>query len=298
MLMGGAGLLLLVGLVVAVSRPKAPGPAENRSQQQAVQEVAKALPYSIVGAWTGTHTDQRGKQHVIQLTVGEDLTVESTRIHRNVGGKTETFTWAVPDTVTFSDDQIEATRTGEGFSLKVDQPRGVGRYSLDASELFLPMMAANPLAARPAFEVAPDDQGLVANLRQVLVPNGGFVCPPESVLDFRPARFTIQDFCGMKSIYQGLPVGYVVEAPLIACEKIPLSQSLMLLLTVRNPGIQIKIAAVDKDADAWPQRLQSAAMVSMEARETSRTIEVRFYKDGRKRAEMPQQKVEWDLVPL
>ena len=295
-LLFGGGVLLLVLLVVWASRGRAPGKSDGR-RTEAAQEVARSLPYSIVGSWTGTHPDQFGS-HVIQLTVGEDFTVVSTTIRRYVGKVTQTFSWTAPDTVAFNDDQIDATRIGERFVVKVDQPLGVGRYSLDAPALFQLQAAAAPLAAQPALEVAPDGHGLVANLHQVLVPAGAAICPPASVLDFRPARFTIQDFCGMKAIYQQVPLGYVVEAPLIACEKVPLSQSARLLLTVRNPGIQIKVSKTGNDQDdpSGPQTLQSGAMVTLEGGEIGRTIELRFFPDGRKRAFMPDWKIEWDLA--
>lgn len=290
-------VLLLVALAFWSSRNRGPEKSEGARRTEAVQEEARSLPYSIVGSWTGTHPDQLGS-HVIDLTVGEDLTVVSTTIRRYAGKVTQTFSWAAPDTVAFNDDQIDATRIGERFVVTVDQPLGVGRYSLDAPALFQLQAAAAPLAARPALEVASDGQGLVANLHQVLVPAGAAICPPDSVLDFRPARFTIQDFCGMKAIYQQVPLGYVVEAPLIACEKVPLSQSARVLLTVRNPGIQIKVskAGNDQDDPSGPQTLQSGAMVTLEGGEIGRTIELRFFRDGRKRALMPDGKIEWDLV--
>lgn len=102
----------------------------------------------------------------------------------------------------------------------------------------------------------------------------------------------------MKAIYQQVPLGYVVDAPLIACEKVPLSQSARILLTVRNPGIQIKISKTGNDQDdpSWPQTLQFGAMVTLEGGEIGRTIEVRFFPDGRKRAVMPDGKIGWDLV--
>ncbi len=293
----GGSVLLLVVLVIWSSRDRAPGKSDGARQAEAVQEVARSFPYAITGSWTGTHPDQFGS-HVIQLTVGENLTVVSTSVRRYVGKVTQTFSWTAPDTVAFNDDQIDATRIGERFVVKVDQPLGVGRYSLDAPALFQLQAAAAPLAAQPALEVASDGRGLVASLHQILVPAGAAICPPGSVLDFRPARFTIQDSCGMKPIYQQVPLGYVVEAPLIACDKIPLSQSARVLLTVRNPGIQIKISATgnDQNDQSWPQPLQSGAMVTLEGGEIGRTIEVRFFPDGRKRATMPDGKIEWDLV--
>lgn len=295
MLLGG-GALLLVLLVLWTSRGRAPEKGESR-RTEAVQDLARSLPYSVVGSWTGTYLDQLGS-HVIDLTVGEDLTVVSTTVRREVGNVTQTFSWTAPDTVAFNDDQIDATRIGERFVVEVDQPLGVGRYSLDAPALFQLQAIAAPLAARPALEVASEGRGLVARLHQVLVPAGAAKCPPDRVLDFRPARFTLQDFCGMKSIYQQVPLGYTVEAPLIACEKVPLSQSARVLLTVRNPGIQIKVskAGDDQDDPGEPQPLQSGAMVTLEGGEIGRTIELRFFPDGRKRAVMPDGKIEWDLV--
>jgi hypothetical protein len=292
-------LVVLVGGYFLFLKPEPTERDLQASRIESARKTALSYVYPVTGEWRGTATDEKGSKHTVFVSVDADCTVRSTRYARHTSSGLVTLEWARPDKVTLSTDEIEAYRYGARFGFVVEREQYAGRYSFDAPR-FYPLSATRPPDQEGIFDVTAGKEALKAVIRQTLVTAGEHQAAGEALTDFRPGRAIVRDNCGMKNLENSVPSGVVIKTTLLSCEKIPIrGGGLSMDLTVLLANIPVKLGDVGRNDSPYDgiQPIDPKATVRIGTGGYTKTVEVLFYRDGRKIARVLEDKIEVDLAP-